>query len=283
MAHIIGDKPLLQDYEHIIIVKDLFLLSSGLLGTFMLLVIYIKNLGLRFRPIYTRESDPQALKHLYDDIHSLHWCHIAREESFFLKLSSQEGWTCWEIKTFSAHQIPREKLLSSVPGEPWFIFAKNREDAENLIDPIVKKILTKYRKKFDNKIPIEVVTLSTQNESKLYTWLKTETHIRSAIFTFLDEILYICNIANVEPGLKITHTHEIHFEISIPHNKLSQLVHEEIQKNWGLEVLHETNRTVLKLWIAFSPHEVPLSIAEHHQMRDHYRYSFLHLKKTALG
>lgn len=269
------------EYEHLIIAKNFFLLGSGLLGVFVLLIIYFKNLGLRFKPIYTRETDPKELRQLHEQrADNLRWGQILDEKNFFVPMYKEE-WAFWDIGTFSARQIGVEKLFSTVPGEPWFIFSKSRQDAENLIDPIVKKVLTKYKKKFDNAIPIELVTLSTQNEQKLYTWLKTETHIRSAIFTFLDEIIHICRTAEVEPDLKITHTHEIYFEISIPHNEFSLYVHEEMRKNWGLEVFHNKNKTVLKLWIAFSPQEIPKSIAEHHEMQDHYRYSFLHFKKTA--
>lgn len=252
------------ELENEIIVRNFILIVAAAIGLLMVFGYYLRNSSIRFLPFGRRASDVARSENRNEkpvDVAELNhnWTDFEVIEGY--QIDVEEPYVIFEISAFQSKMQRIEKLFQAAKEFLWYEFSNSKIESEKIMLPILKKIRSKYRGKFEHVNPIHVARVEKEN-IHLYTWLRNETHIQATVFHFLDEILNLARRARVYPSLSIVWSDIISIEASLPHHPL--LIHfgQDMRDKYNAEYAQDDNRIVLKLWLAFSREKVPDSLKE---------------------
>ncbi len=237
--------------------KDFFIILSALAGLIILIVIQLNNLGFRFRPLgrritdlksypYTQNSEKKEFIFNKDWHYSVHNFTILAEDYHLI----------WHIGIFEIVKIIPKINLKNIDGFQWHEFSNSKTKTENIMVPIFRKIIGKYKKQFDFEKSIQFLR-EENTDQYLYSWLKNESHLHTAIYNFLDECIFISNELNIKPTLIISLSDYITFEILLPKNELILVFEKEIRELYAVDLVVEKEYVKIILWVAFSQNNVP--------------------------
>lgn len=243
-----------QQYEDIFL-RDIAMLFAASIGLILLVWFYIRNSNAldflfkkpKFLPQKEEPKETQNLGYAALDWHG-EWC----DRNFTHQL--YESKTIWDIGLFHCHRIVKEKDFYFGSHIPWFEFSKTGHHVETIMSPIFRKIFGKYKGQFER---MNFVRKSFGEPIELYTWLRNETHIRSAVFAFLDEVLKRCHEQGAIPRLTINMEEIVTLEIFVPKVGNSSL--QILAEFMGVDHSEEEQAETLKLWVAFSLKRAPTS------------------------
>ncbi|BBH53827.1 hypothetical protein [Fluviispira sanaruensis] len=244
--------------EQDILVRDMILLFAAIIGALFLLILNLRESGIRFKTFSEKTTLNKTNLHSFDDRQYAETDWQGLSVSYY-KIQFEEQHTIWQINMFSITMNQREKIFSSFSGFPWYEFSKSQSSTEKIMAPILRKIFLKYKDKFEKTHPIHVLRVP-RDTIHFYTWLHNETHTHSAIFNFLDESLYLARQAEVFPSLSIVWDDTIFIEVIFPKNNIFNEYEKEFEEIVGIECIGSESRIILKLWIAFSIEKVPISL-----------------------
>lgn len=244
-----------QHYEDVFL-RDISMIFAATIGIILLGWFYMRNSNLvdyffkKPKALITKEKKwdgAQELSYANLDWHG-QWC----DAHFTQRL--QEPKAIWQIGVFHCQRIEKERDFSFGMQIPWFEFSKTGLPVESIMSPIFRKIFAKYKSKFER---VNFVRKSFGKPIELYTWLRNETHIRTAVFAFLDEVLRLCEQYGLSPRLTITMEEIVTLEVFFPKAGGSPL--SELDELMGVEYREEEHLGMLKLWVAFSLSKAPNS------------------------
>ncbi|KAB8029797.1 hypothetical protein [Fluviispira multicolorata] len=246
--------------EQDILVRDVILVFAAIIGAAFLLILNLRESGIRFKVFGENQHLDKSDLHAYDETHYsvTDWQSIS-VESYIIHF--EEPHTVWQINMFTISMNQREKIFSRFSGFPWHEFSKSQSSTEKIMAPILRKIFLKYKSKFEKIHPIHVLRVPRES-IHFYTWLQNETHTHSAIFNFLEESLYLSKQAEIFPSLSVVWDDTIYLEVIFPKNHLSSLFEQEFEKVFGIDCSSSESRVILKLWVAFSIEKIPQSLRE---------------------
>lgn len=251
------------DFQNEIFIRNFIFIGAAAFGILFLIGFYFRNLTLWMSLHSKKRLEEQKFSSeniSSETLENEDWEVLNAGKSYHVLLD--QGCTVWDVSAFQAKGDQIETLFPSFSTIPWYEFSRSHHDCEKIMLPILKKIRSKYRGKFDQVNPIHVSRIEKENAPKLYTWLKNETHIQTVVFTFLDEILSLSKEANVYPSLSLLWSDVILLEVFLPFHRFFQNMEEDINKVFGIDFLKEEDRIHLKLWIAFSLENVPDSLID---------------------
>jgi hypothetical protein len=243
----------MQSIEQDVLFRDILLAFAALIGLLYVLIINLKESRVRFRAFNTT-----IVNRIRYDLSKSEW------QGEFLKnypLSFDETHIIWEINMFTIRMIKKDKSFATFSGFPWYEFSKSQSTTEKIMSPIVRKIYSKYRSKFEKVHPIHVERVPKETVH-FYTWLQNETHTHTAVFNFLDEALIIASEAKIYPSLSIIWDDVIYVEVIFPNNSLLTKIGAEFDKTIGIDCNMTKSQVNLKLWIAFSIEKIPPSLKD---------------------
>lgn len=252
-----------SDFQNEIFIRNIIFVAAAIIGIVFLIGFYFRNLKqwIFFHSKKRIPSEKFSNKNISDEIlENEHWESMNIGKNYHVSLD--QSCTLWDVSAFKIKMDRIEKLFSNSKDLPWYEFSSSHQDCEKIMLPILKKIRSKYRGKFDQVNPIHVSRIEKENAPRLYTWLKNETHIQTVVFTFLDEILNIAKEANVYPSLSLLWSDVILLEVFLPFHHLFQNMEEDIRRIFGIDFEKEENKIHLKLWIAFSLDKIPPSLMD---------------------
>lgn len=226
----------------------------------MIILIYIqlKNLGVRFRPLGRRKEDLLNSKKgllKYEDRESeFHRNWFYSKNMFDIKY--ENSYSIWKIGVFHSNKIHLKSNLHLVGGRYWYLFSTSKLKTEKIMAPLFRKILNKYKKFFESEKSIEFI-IENQEENHLYTWLKNETHTHTAIYSFLDECVFIAQKLQLTPRLFVTLSDEVTFQVWMPKNETLLKFETEFKNLYAVDFTKDKDFIKITLWVAFSPHKIP--------------------------
>lgn len=243
----------MHSMEQDVLIRDILLAFSALIGLLYVFIINFKDSRVRFRTFHK-----MLVEKIEYDLSNSEW------HGEFLKnypLTFDEPHVIWEINLFSIRMIQKDKSFSSFAGFPWYEFSKSQATTEKIMSPILRKIYSKYRSKFEKVHPINVVRVP-KDSVHFYTWLQNETHTHTAVFSFLDETLIMSQEAKIYPSLSIVWDDVIFVEVVFPNNSLFEDLSKEFNDTIGIDCTIDKSHVTLKLWIAFSIEKIPNSLKD---------------------
>lgn len=248
----------MQGNEQEYLFKDISIIISALFGLVILIVIQLKNMGIRFRPFGRRKSDfvkasSSKLKYETNELsYDKDWSYA--KEGF--EISPEGSYVVWFIGVFHIRRLNINANLHNLHGHYWYKLSNSRTTTEKIMAPIFRKVVNKYKNKFDTEKSIQFNTTDYE-DCQLYTWLKNESHIHTVIYAFLDECIYIAHELQIKPSLIVTLTDLISLEIVMPHNEMILLFEKDFKDLYAVDFFVEEEFVRIKLWVAFSKDKIP--------------------------
>ena len=238
------------------LLKDFFIIISALFGLIILVFIQIKNLGFRFRPLGRRKTDLIKLTHLKHDkndlIYDKNW--IYNKNSFEIGL--EDYYLVWHISLFKCKKVNLKVKLQKLHGRFWYKFSNSKLKTEKIMAPLFRKIVNKYKNRFESEKSIQFISKNYE-DCHLYSWLKNESHIHTAIYSFLDECIYIANELALKPSLLVTLSDSITVEILMPHNEHILLFEKDFKELYAVDFSVDKECVRITLWLAFTQDKIP--------------------------
>ncbi|MES2615098.1 MAG: hypothetical protein V4591_06770 [Bdellovibrionota bacterium] len=238
--------------------KDFFIIFSAIFGFVVLIYVQLKNSGFRFRPYGRRRGDYNKAN---ADLSHKKLGSVYAEQCFYLKNSieirMEDYYTVWNIGLFSTQKMfDKKSQIQNLQGKNWYKFSDSKKNTEKIMSPLFRKIFNKYKNSFDSEKSIQFET-KNHEDNCLYTWLKNESHIHTAIYSFLDECVYITGEIKMKPSLLVTLSDVITVEIIFPHNELLISFEDAFRELYAVDFIIEPDVIRITLWIAFTEHKIP--------------------------
>ena len=238
--------------------KDFFIIFAALCGLVVLIFIQLKNLGLRFKPQGRRLDDFNKIDPFLSNIElsniNFHLSSCFVSESF--KILVEEANIIWYISIFNKFEIELENKSTKIKDYLWYNFSNSNLNTEKIINPIFRKIVHKYGKKFGSEKSIEFINEKILN-CQLYSWLRNETHLHKVIFIFIEECFLIAKEVKLKPSLKFVFSDALCLEISMPYHETILLFEHDFKDLYAVDFVVEDNMIKIILWLAFSEKNIP--------------------------
>jgi hypothetical protein len=236
--------------------KDFFIIFSAIFGLIILVAVQLKNSGFRFRPLGRRQSDLSRFEKFNLQKHKLRFDINWSYSAFGFGIRLEEQHAIWQISVFTMKKINEKMPMHKIHGNFWYNFAKSKKETEKIMSPILRKLFNKYKDKLDSDKSIQLVNKDLR-DYQLYSWLKNETHVHTAIYSFLDECIYIAGQFNLRPFLTIYLSNQVYLEISIPKNELLESIEKEFKNLYAVEFSVDNYYVKIKFWLAFCAENIP--------------------------
>ena len=172
----------------------------------------------------------------------------------------------WEVGLFSARRVAHQFTPQSTqPGatEPatvtagahFNLLAESRKDAESILAPLVKKIVTKTRMGFGHRVTINMEREVC--EKPLYSVLKNDAALHQMAIVFIDECTQIAQMIEVTPLVTLTWTDVFCLTLNWPALPSLEILTELAQAHREISVRKERNQILLTLTLAFTEEKSP--------------------------
>lgn len=180
----------------------------------------------------------------------------------------QSGFLCnanvphvvWRISLFAASLKENKAILRRAKGGRLFEFCSEPSRADKVISPIIRKVVSKYREKFDKQV--SVVLSRKEQTAALLTWLASEAHIYNTIFAFLDECLILSKVSEVRPSLHLGWSNAFVVSVTWPWSPALLELGQTLENNPELTFEVDEESITLNLWIAFCEEKIPVGLRE---------------------
>lgn len=240
--------------------KDFFIIFAAIFGLVVIVVIQLRNAGFRFRPIGRRRED---LSRLVETTRNTRYDkHLSHQQNKY-EINFDDSFHVWKINAFECYMVNTKTRIEKVDNLFWYVFSKSKEDTEKIMSPIIRKIINKYKNRFESEKSIQFI----QDEGEqpiLYSWLRNETHFHTVIYNFLDECLYISKEIKSKINLIIKIGDCIIIEIDMQKNDAILLFEEDFKQIYAVDFVHENGIVKIRFWLAFAQDRVPTICVEHY-------------------
>ena len=181
--------------------------------------------------------------------------------------------TRWALTLFGARRLSGI-LRFSQTQDRLFSLSATPAQADKIISPIIRKVVSKYRDKFNRQISV-LLSRRDQKDS-LLTWLSNESQIYNVIYRFLDECLIVSQVSGNMPMVAMEWNDC--FKVTVHWTQSDETLHplENMATN-NPEISFEADEegVSLTLWLAFSDKKIPLRLQSLSQSASHFSSRFL--------
>lgn len=258
----------MNDFQSEIFLKNLSFIIAASVALICVALFYLKNSRISFiyksikknkrmqalfkRGVPVKDSlDAKILKFDLIGITSVEKYSNKLDHVFFI----------WDISAFKINVKRCENSFPTMENYPWYEFSRTAHSCEEIVLPILKKIRSRYKGKFEHVNPIHVSRIEN-GRHLLFTWFKNEKHIHDVLFHFLDRILLLTQEANVYPSLSILWSDQIMFEVLLPAHPFFQNLKQKFDDVFTAEYEESEDKVKMRVWVAFSNFNVPNFLLE---------------------
>ncbi len=197
--------------------------------------------------------------------------HDTAESSFSVFCDAPN--TRWALTLFGARRLAGI-LRFSQTQDRLFSLSATPAQADKIISPIIRKVVSKYRDKFNRQISV-LLSRRDQKDS-LLTWLSNESQIYNVIYRFLDECLIVSQVSGSMPMVAMEWNDC--FKVTVHWTQSDDTLHplENMATN-NPEISFEADEegVSLTLWLAFSDKKIPPRLQSLSQSGSNFSSRFL--------
>lgn len=191
-----------------------------------------------------------SLRNLKESDYS-HELWMPLDSNIIIPVSSNSPKKVWKIGLFHQERVYQYKPFYKGTEEGYFILSDNDQNSKEVIWPIVKKFLSRYRKYFEKTESIKIIH-SDVGET-IYTNFKSERALHMFLFDFTEKFIEISKDYKAFPSLSIIWNNCFMFEIiTSNHFKYVHALRDFISNFEEVEIREYELFTKIRIWIGFN-------------------------------